>query len=131
MLFVGLGNQGAAEEPLTINQIAQSVQNGDVARIVIESDDRIRVVYKNGSQEGVESRKESDATLVDQLISLGVTPEHLSPDNVKIVVKAPSIFGGVLNSALYILPVLLMAGGVLVFFPPAPGSKKTPPHLLH
>ena len=123
MLFMGLGNQGAAEEPLTINQIAQSVQNGDVARIVIESDDRIRVVYKNGSQEGVESRKESDATLVDQLISLGVTPEHLSPDNVKIVVKAPSIWGGVLNSALYILPVLLMAGVLWFIFRQAQGSN--------
>jgi len=127
MFYMGFRDQGVAEQPLTINEVASSVQQGDVARIIIESDDRIRVISRSGSEatskDGIESRKEPDATLVDQLISLGVTPEQLSPDNVKIEVKAPSIWGGVLSSALYILPVIFMAGVLWFIFRQAQGSN--------
>jgi cell division protease FtsH len=127
MFYMGFRDQGAAEQPLTINEVASSVQQGNVARIIIESDDRIRVISRSGSEttskDGIESRKEPDATLVNQLISLGVTPEQLSPENVKIEVKAPSIWGGVLSSALYILPVLFMAGVLWFIFRQAQGSN--------
>jgi cell division protease FtsH len=123
MLVYGFRDQGAAEEPLTINQVASAVQDASVARIVVESDDRIRVIFEDGEEAGVESRKEPDATLVDQLLSLGVTPAQLSPDNVKIEVRAPSVWGGVLSSALYILPVVFMAGVLWFIFRQAQGSN--------
>src|SRR5512141_2724615 len=110
MLYMGFRDSNTTQQPLTINQVAQDVQSGKVARIIIESDDRISVVFKNGAQDGVESRKEQNATLVDQLLSLGVSPDQLTPDKVVIEVKPPSVWGGVLSSALYILPVLFMAG---------------------
>jgi cell division protease FtsH len=123
MLYMGFRDSGNTQKPLTINEVAQAVQNGDVARIIIESDDRIRVVYKTGAEEGFESRKEPDATLVDQLLSLGVTTQQLSPDNVVIEVRPPSVWGGVLSSALYILPVLFMAGVLWFIFRQAQGSN--------
>jgi hypothetical protein len=67
MLYMGFRQDTSSEAPLTINQVAQSVTNGEVARIVIESDDGIRVIMKNGEETGIESHKEPDATLVDQL----------------------------------------------------------------
>src|SRR5512143_1310718 len=67
MLYMGFRQDSTPGEPLTINQVAQSVKNGQVARIIIESDNGIRVVMKNGEETGVESHKEPNATLVDQL----------------------------------------------------------------
>jgi cell division protease FtsH len=123
MLYMGFRDSSTGEKPLTINEVSRAVQNGEVARIVIETDDRIRVVFKDGAEEGIESRKEPNATLVDQLISFGVTPDQLTPDKVAIEVKPPSVWGGVLSSALYILPVLFMAGVLWFIFRQAQGSN--------
>lgn len=124
MLYMGFRQNPSAAEPLTINQVAQKVQNGEVARIIIESDNTITVVYTDGTEEeGVESRKESNATLVEQLSSLGVTTEQLAPENVIIEVRAPSVWGGVLSGALYLLPVLFMGGVLWFIFRQAQGSN--------
>ena len=123
MLFMGYRDNINTEKPVTINQVAQAVQNGEVARIVIETDDRIRVVYENGTEEGVESRKEPNATLVDQLVSLGVTTAQLAPDNVVIEVRPPSVWGTIFSSALYILPLLFMGGLFWFIMRQAQGSN--------
>jgi cell division protease FtsH len=123
MLYMGFRQDTSTEAPLTINQVAQSVQNGEVARIVIESDDNIRVIMKNGAETGVESHKEPNATLVDQLLSLGVTPENLSPSNIQIEVKPPSQWTGLISGALYILPVIFMVGVLWFIFRQAQGSN--------
>ena len=116
MFYMGLRENLNTEKPLTINEVALAVQKGEVARIAIDSDDTIRVIFKNGVEEGVESRKEPDATFVDQLRSLGVTTEQLAPENVVIEVSAPSVWAGVLSGAIYILPVILMAGVLWFIF---------------
>jgi cell division protease FtsH len=123
MLYMGFRQDTSSEAPLTINQVAQSVQNGEVARIVIESDDSIKVVMKNGAEAGVESHKEPNATLVDQLLSLGVTPQELSPNNIQIEVKPPSQWTGLISGALYILPVIFMVGVLWFIFRQAQGSN--------
>ncbi|HEY5983221.1 MAG TPA: ATP-dependent zinc metalloprotease FtsH [Anaerolineales bacterium] len=121
MLYVGLRQDTAAREPLTINEVAGAIQSGSVARLTIQDDNTVRIVYKSG-QEG-ESRKEATATLVDQLVSLGVTPEQLAPDRVKIEVKPPSPWAGVLSSLVYLLPLLVMAGVLWFIFRQAQGSN--------
>jgi len=123
MLYMGFRQDSTPGEPLTINQVAQSVKEGHVARIIIESDNAIRVVMKNGEEAGVESHKEPNATLVDQLISLGVTPEQLSPESVQIEVKPPSQWTGLISGALYILPVIFMVGVLWFIFRQAQGSN--------
>jgi cell division protease FtsH len=123
MLFMGYRQNQTTQKVLTINQVAEAVQKGEVARIVIESDNRIRVVYVNGVEEGVESRKESESTLVDQLRNLGVTTEQLSANNVVLEVEAPSLWGGILSSALYILPLLFMGGLFWFIMRQAQGSN--------
>lgn len=124
MLYMGFRENTNVKEPLTINEVAKAIQDGEVARIIIESDDTFTVVYTNGKEEdGVESRKEPDATLVDQLSSLGVTMEQLAPENVVVEVRAPSAWGGVLSGALYLLPVLFMGGVLWFIFRQAQGSN--------
>ncbi len=123
MLWMGFRQDTSTEEPLTINAVAEAVKTGTVARIVIESDDNIRVVMKNGAEAGVESHKEPGATLVDQLISLGVTPEQLSAKNMQIEVKPPSQWTGLISGALYILPVIFMVGVLWFIFRQAQGSN--------
>ncbi len=123
MLYMGFRQDNTPQTPLTINQVAQAVQQEKVARIVVESDDNIRVIYKSGAETGVEAHKEPDATLVDQLVSLGVTAEQLSPDNVQIEVQPPSQWAGILSGALYILPVIFMAGVLWFIFRQAQGSN--------
>jgi cell division protease FtsH len=121
MLYVSLGQKTAAQEALTINEVADAIQGGSVARVTIEEDDTITIVYKSG-QEG-QSHKESDATLVDQLVSLGVQPEQLASENIKIEVKPPSQWAGILSSLLYILPIVFMAGVLWFIFRQAQGSN--------
>jgi cell division protease FtsH len=121
MLYVGFRQDSNAPAPLTINQVAQSIQNGEVARVIIQSDTQIHIVYKSGKE--ADSNKESSATLVDQLVSLGVTPAQLSPNNVIIEVQAPSPWAGILSSLLYILPVVFMAGVLWFIFRQAQGSN--------
>ena len=121
MLYVGFRQDSNAPQPLTINQVAQSIQNGDVARVIIQSDTQIHIVYKSGKE--ADSNKESSATLVDQLVSLGVTSAQLSPTNVIIEVQPPSPWAGILSSLLYILPVIFMAGVLWFIFRQAQGSN--------
>lgn len=122
MIFVGLRDNSSATEPLTISEVARMIENGQVARIIIESDDTIRVVKPSGSEEtALESRKEADTTLIGQLRDYGVTPEQLAEVNIEV--SAPSPWGGVLSGALYLLPVLFMGGLLWFIFRQAQGSN--------
>ena len=121
MLYVGFRQGSGTPEPLTINEVANAIQSGTVARVVINSDDTIHIVYKSGKE--ADSNKEPTTTLVDQLISLGVTPAELSSSNVMIEVKPPSQWAGILGNLLYILPVIFMAFVLWFIFRQAQGSN--------
>ncbi|MDQ3006780.1 MAG: AAA family ATPase, partial [Chloroflexota bacterium] len=116
-----------SQESLTINEVAGDIMAGKVARVVIEDGDTLRVIYKTGGEAqtktGLESYKETNSTLVEQLLALGVTPEELSSENVTIEVQPPSQWAGILGGALYILPVIFMAGILWFIFRQAQGSN--------
>jgi len=121
MVVMAFQRESGAEASLTINEVSRDIQAGNVARVVIENDDTLRVVYNNGDER--ESHKEASATLVEQLLSLGVTADQLSSNNVKIEVDPPSQWAGVVSGALYILPVIFMAGVLWFIFRQAQGSN--------
>mgnify|MGYP001206638233 CR=1 FL=1 len=127
MVVMAVQRESDTQDSLTINEIARDIKAGKVARVVIEDNNNLRVIYKDGKDgnttDGAESYKETDSTLVNQLLALGVTPEQLSVDNVEIEVKPPSQWAGVLGGALYILPVLFMAGVLWFIFRQAQGSN--------
>ncbi|RJP54820.1 MAG: ATP-dependent zinc metalloprotease FtsH [Anaerolineaceae bacterium] len=119
MLYMGFRDNNAATEPLTISKVAQQVQGGDIARIIVQNNDSIRVVTSDGAE--LESRKEADTTLVEQLRTFGVTTEQLA--KVDIEVSAPSVWGGLLSGALYLLPIIFMGGLLWFIFRQAQGSN--------
>jgi len=121
MLYVGFKQDSTATPPLTINEVAKAIQGGEVARVVIQQDDQIHIIYKSGKE--ADSHKEPTTTLVDQLISLGVTPAQLSPDNVMVEVKPPSLLSGLLSVLAYTLPLLIVLGVMWFIFRQAQGSN--------
>jgi cell division protease FtsH len=124
MVVMAIQRESDTQESLTINQIARDIKAGKVARVVIEDNNNLRVIYEEGGDaEGVESYKETDSTLVAQLLALGVTPEQLSPENITIEVKPPSQWAGIVSGALYILPILFMLGVLWFIFRQAQGSN--------
>jgi len=123
MVVMAVQRESGTQESLTINEVARDIKAGKVARVVIEDNNNLRVVYTDGDIDGVESYKETDSTLVTQLLDLGVSAEQLSPENVTIEVKPPSQWAGIVSGALYILPVLFMAGVLWFIFRQAQGSN--------
>ena len=123
MIVMAFQKESSSTESLTINQVAQDIKAGKVARVVIKDDDTLSVIYTTGDENGSESYKEANSTLVEQLLALGVTPEQLSPDSIMIEVKPPSQWTGIVSGALYILPVLFMAGVLWFIFRQAQGSN--------
>jgi cell division protease FtsH len=123
MIVMAFQRDSGSSDKLTINEVARDIQAGKVARVVIDSDDSLRVIYTNGNEDGVQSYKEANSTLVQQLLDLGVTPDKLTPDNIKIEVKPPSQWAGIVSGALYILPVIFMAGVLWFIFRQAQGSN--------
>ncbi len=122
MVIFNFRQPTAAEENLTINQLAVDVQNGKVARIKVDAENTLRVIYK-GSAEERTLRKEDGTTLVQQLLALGVSPDKLSYENVKIDVLPPAWWSGVLNALFLILPFLLLIGLFWWVFRQAQGSN--------
>lgn len=111
MVVYNFRQQSNSTDVYTINQVAADVQAGKIERIV-EDDNRIHIVFTDGSTK--DSNKEPNATLVDQLVSLGVTPTQLAPDLVKIEIKPPSAWLGVATALGYILPFIIL--GIIFWF---------------
>jgi cell division protease FtsH len=120
MLVYNFSQQGTSQDALMINEVAAYVQDGSVARI-IEDENRIRVIFQDGTMR--ESNIESNATLVQQLLDLGVQPAQLAPTNMKIEIKAPSAWIGILTALGYILPFLILGGVFFFIFRQAQGSN--------
>jgi len=117
MLFYSARQTTTAEIGLTINQLAADIQSGKVSRVVVD-ENKLRAIYADGEKL---TQKESEATLVEQLINLGVTPAELQ--STIIEVKAPGAWVNVLSVLGVILPVFLFAGFIWIIFRQAQGSN--------
>ncbi|MFH2103139.1 MAG: ATP-dependent zinc metalloprotease FtsH [Chloroflexota bacterium] len=124
MVYFNISRQPVSEQPLTINEIAADIQRGSISRIVVEGDNRLRVIYPRGDTEVErEAQKEPESTLVSQLLNLGVSPDELSPEQIAIEVQPPSPWLPILTLAGYIVPILLLAGFFWFVFRQAQGSN--------
>ena len=122
ILVVFSMNRGnTTDSVLTINQLADEVKKGSVARIIEEEND-LTIIMTSGDEKT--STKETETTLVEQLLAFGVTPEELNPQKgLKIEIKSPGAFAGILNALFYILPILLFGGAFFFIFRQAQGSN--------
>ena len=122
LLIYSINSQENNESKLSINEVAAQIQAGNVEKI-IEDASILKLTMTDGSQR--ESTKEPVATLVEQLLQLGVTPQQMNAENVKIEIKSPSKWAGVLSAAGYILPMLFLAGAFFFIFRQAQGSNNS------
>ena len=121
MVVYNFQQQATAQEVLAINQVAADIQSGIVERIVVESDNRLRIIRADGTEHL--SNKEDNATLVEQLKALGVTTEQLNSERFKIEIKPPSAWLGIATALGYILPFIILAGVFWFVFRQAQGSN--------
>jgi cell division protease FtsH len=119
-MFFNFQQQKPPSEALTINEVAADIKLKQIKRIV-DDDNRLTVIYTDGTERV--SQKEDTDTLVDQLIALGVTPEELDPENVRIEIKPPSAWLGIATALGYVLPFLVLGGLFWFVFRQAQGSN--------
>jgi cell division protease FtsH len=117
MLFYSARQNTTAEAGLTINQLAADIQAGKVSRVVVD-ENKLRAIYADGEKL---TQKEPEATLVEQLINLGVTPAELKSTTIEV--KAPGAWVNILSILGVILPVLLFGGFIWIMFRQAQGSN--------
>ncbi|MBN2044394.1 MAG: ATP-dependent zinc metalloprotease FtsH [Anaerolineales bacterium] len=122
MLIMQFMEQPNEQEPLTLNQLAADIQDGYIARLTVGEDDIVRAVYRISGEE-VETRKEPNSTLVEQLIDLGVTPADLAADEIELSITSPSIFVRIINILAYLFPVILLSVVFWFVFRQAQGSN--------
>jgi cell division protease FtsH len=121
MVIYNFQQYNVRREVLPINDVAADIQKGIVERIVAETDNRLTVIYADGTERT--ANREANATLVEQLTALGVTTEQLSPNRVKIEISPPSAWLGLATALGYILPFVLLAGVFWFVFRQAQGSN--------
>jgi len=114
--YAGKGEKG---EPLYINQVAADLEAGKITRLIAKSTS-VEVIYKDGTKR--EANIDSTESLVHQLRDLGVPPEDLAPDKVKIDIKPPSSWMDIVTVLGYLLPVLLLAGMFWLFMRQSQGG---------
>ena len=107
LVFYAVRQQAEATDDITIGEVAQQISDGEISRVVV-NEDELTLIYPDDTEGS--SLKESGTTLVEQLKEFGVSAEALSPDNVYIDIKPPSMLFGVLNVLGYILPFIMIAG---------------------
>ena len=106
LVVYGMNRPQAEDEVFTINQLASEIMSGNVSKITVE-EDKLTVLDKSGLVERT-ATKETNSTLVEQLLALGVTPDQLSPDNgISIEIKTPSKLWEILNTAFLVLPLIV------------------------
>ncbi len=123
MVYFQVSQQPASTQVLTINQLASDINAGKVDRIVVDTDNRLRVIYTADKNVEQSAQKEESATLVQQLMDLGVSPDKLAPDKIKIEVSPPNSWLTIATILGYVLPFVLIAGLFWWIFRQAQGSN--------
>jgi len=114
-------NAGTAQpRRMTINEVAEAIQTGEVARIVVDEND-LQVVFRDGTE--AVSRKETGGTAIEQLLALGVTTDQLSSNQIEWDVREPSDWSAILSLITYILPALVIGGLILMMMRQAQGTN--------
>ena len=119
MIFMNI-NQDSSQTVISINELASQITSGNVSKIV-EDENSLVVTLKNGTENI--AIKESGATLVEQLLSYGVTADALNHSNISIEVKQPSEWGAIISFLGYILPFILVGAAFFFIFRQAQGSN--------
>ena len=121
MVVYSLTSQGNSTDIKTINEVAADIKSHLVSKIVLDSDNSMKITYADGSLRT--STKEAEGTLISQLLGMGVLPADLDPTKLTMEIKPPSRWMGILTILGYILPVIILGGAFFFIFRQAQGSN--------
>ena len=121
MVFMNI-NQDSGKAIMPINEVAAEISKGTIKKIV-EDENTLVVLLKNGQEKT--ASKESGTSLVEQLVSYGVTSEELNSSNVSIEVKQPGPWVNILSVLGYVFPFLIVSVAFFLIFRQAQGSNNT------
>jgi cell division protease FtsH len=122
MVVINFQQQAVSQEVLPLNKVADDIKSGLISRILVEDDNQLTVIYLKDGTEST-SHKEPEITLVQQLENLGVNADQLSSSKLKIEVKPPSAWVGVISMLGYAAPFIILAVVFWFVFRQAQGSN--------
>jgi len=120
-LFASFSRNRETMPAMDLSQVAQQAREGRVKRILVEGQDLV-VTLVDGQQ--ARARKEEVGSVVETLRNLGV-PESAfgsGPNQIQIVVAAPSLWNNLWPILASVLPVLLLAGFFIFLMRQAQGA---------
>ncbi len=120
LLFFNYRQNATSTEALTINEVAMQIRQQEITRLVSDENE-IRVIYEDGSE--AVAQKDARSTLVEQLKEFGVTAENLNPEIVKVEIKPPSPWVGIVTILSYVAPVILLGAMFWFIFRQARGGN--------
>jgi len=91
-------------EKITISELAQKIEAGEVAKIKV-SGDKLNIELKDRTLR--KSKKEVESSLSETLKNYGVTPEKLNESNIAIESESGFVFW-LLNILPFLLPILFI-----------------------
>lgn len=113
LLLYSFTENRAASSLISVNQLADQIKKGTVARLEVNASN-VDILYKDRSVS--KSIIDKNATLLDQMLMLGVTQEQLSSENIDIRIEEESGWIGIFSLLSYFLPVLFLAGAMYFIF---------------
>ncbi len=123
MVFYGFQEQAFGTQEIPINQLAAEVEADLVGKIEVDGDD-IYVTYRDiTNRAATKSAKDSNSSLIEELVLLGVSPEKLRDPNLKIEVILPGFWANAVTLLINFLPFILMGVLFWVFIRQAQGTN--------
>jgi cell division protease FtsH len=103
----------------TLSQVAAAARDGRIQRVVVTDTDRLDITLTDGSK--AQSNKDPNGTAPQQLAELGVTPEQLA--KIEWVNQKATNWQGVITALVYLLPLVIVLGGIYLMLRQAQGSN--------
>lgn len=122
LLLYSFTGDRASNEVISINQLADQIKEGNVAKIVSDGAN-LTIVFQDKST--AKTVIEANTSLLEQLSLLGVTPEHLSSKNIDLSIKEESSWLGIFSLLSYLFPVIFLVGAMYFIFRQTQGSNNS------
>jgi cell division protease FtsH len=118
-LFINIYQPGEAPQQISLTQLANRIQEGEVETVIVRNDE-LQVVLV-GSNLAVISRRESNVPITQTLAGLGVAPEELARINIKY--EAPGNAANWLSLLVNLLPLVFIGALFFILFRQTQGSN--------
>nr|MBN1228342.1 ATP-dependent zinc metalloprotease FtsH [Anaerolineae bacterium] len=119
VIILGAFARREGKDILSLSEVAQHAQEGRIESIVVMQNDEMRITLSNNDT--ATSLKESGSTAPEQLLALGVSPEKISA--IEWSNQKGTNWSGVLSALVYLLPVVIVLGGIYFMMRQTQGSN--------